>query len=181
MAKDRVVDEALNIMKTYRTSIANTLAAMLVAAGLGLPPAAHALSDSEAIAVQKATPKDTSGKKRKGKASYYHQRFAGKKMADGTRMDPQSNNAASKTLPLGTRAKVTNLANGKTAVVEIRDRGPYVAGRIVDVSPKTARQLGMKEDGVAPVEVAPIAVPLPDGSVKRGVAAADSDQAVSFR
>jgi rare lipoprotein A len=94
-------------------------------------------------------------------------------MADGTPMDPSSNNAASKTLPLGTTAKVTNLDNGKSAVVEIRDRGPYVPGRIVDVSPQTATQLGLVDKGVAPVVVAPIEVPQPDGGVKPGAAAPD--------
>ena len=117
---------------------------------------------------------DHSGRPRQGRASYYGPGFAGKPMADGTPMNPHSNNAASKTLPLGTTARVTNLDNGKAAVVEIRDRGPYVPGRIVDVSPKTAHQLGMKERGVAPVEVAPIAVPQPDGSVKPGAAAASA-------
>lgn len=98
-------------------------------------------------------------KKQKGKASYYSHRLSGRKMADGTRLDPASNAAASKTLPLGTKARVKNLDTGKSAVVEIKDRGPYVKGRIVDVTPKTAQQLGMKEDGVAPVEVQPIAPP----------------------
>ena len=98
-------------------------------------------------------------KKQKGKASYYSHRFSGRKMADGTRLDPASNAAASKTLPLGTKARVKNLETGKSAVVEIKDRGPYVKGRIVDVTPKTAQQLGMKEDGVAAVEVQPIAPP----------------------
>ena len=92
-------------------------------------------------------------------------------MADGTRMKPQGNNAASKTLPLGTTAKVTNVETGQSAVVTIQDRGPYVKGRIVDLSPATAQKIGIeREDGVATVEVAPIAVPLPDGSVKPGVA-----------
>lgn len=86
-------------------------------------------------------------------------------------MKPQGNNAASKTLPLGTTAKVTNLETGQSAVVTIQDRGPYVKGRIVDLSPATAQKIGIeREDGVATVEVAPIAVPLPDGSVKPGVA-----------
>jgi rare lipoprotein A len=56
---------------------------------------------------------DRSGKPRKGKASYYGQKFYSKKMADGTSMNPQSDSAASKTLPLGTKARVTNLENGK--------------------------------------------------------------------
>ena len=77
-------------------------------------------------------------------------------MADGTRFDPASNAAASKTLPLGTTARVTNLRNGRSALVTVRDRGPYVAGRVLDVSPADARQLGMKRQGVAPVAIAPL-------------------------
>jgi rare lipoprotein A len=107
---------------------------------------------------------DRSGKPRKGKASYYGKKFHGKKMADGTPMNPHSNVAASKTLPLGTKAQVTNLENGKSEVVEIRDRGPYVEGRVVDLSPRTAEKLGFREQGVAPVEVKPIELPQPDGS-----------------
>jgi rare lipoprotein A len=111
---------------------------------------------------------DRSGKTRKGKASYYSKRFHGKKMADGTPMNPRSNVAASKTLPLGTKAQVTNLENGKSETVEIRDRGPYVAGRIIDLSPSTAEKLGIKQQGVAPVEVKPIEIPQPDGNLKPG-------------
>lgn len=95
-------------------------------------------------------------------------------MADGTPMNPHAAIAASRTLPLGTKARVTNLENGKSSVVEIKDRGPYVDGRIVDLSPKIAQQLGMKEQGVAPVEVAPIAVPQADGSMKPGAGALGS-------
>jgi rare lipoprotein A len=111
---------------------------------------------------------DRSGKARKGKASFYARSFAGKKMADGTRMDPNANIAASRTLPLGTKVQVTNLENGRSAVVEIRDRGPYVDGRIVDLSPKVAKKLKMVDDGVASVVVAPIQVPQADGSLKPG-------------
>ena len=82
-------------------------------------------------------------------------------------MNPQSNVAASKTLPLGTKARVTNLENGSSDVVEIKDRGPYAKDRIVDVSPQTADKLGLKKDGTAPVEVKPLEVPQADGSVKR--------------
>jgi rare lipoprotein A len=118
---------------------------------------------------------DLSGHKRLGKASFYAEKFAGRKMADGTIMQPQSDNAASKTLPLGTTAKVTNLETGRSAVVTIHDRGPYIQGRIVDLSPSTAKEIGIgHKNGVAKVEVAPIVVPLPDGSVKLGAAAADA-------
>jgi rare lipoprotein A len=117
---------------------------------------------------------DYSGRKRVGQASYYARRFAGRKMADGNPMRPNHHNAASKTLPLGTIAKVTNLNTGRSAVVKIQDRGPYVKGRIVDLSPATAREVGITaKDGVAPVEVTPIEVPMPDGSVKPGDAARD--------
>ncbi|MFM0341762.1 septal ring lytic transglycosylase RlpA family protein [Paraburkholderia fungorum] len=117
---------------------------------------------------------DRSGKTRKGKASYYGRKFYTRKMADGTPMDPQSNAAASKTLPLGTKARVTNLENGNSEVVEIRDRGPYVKNRIVDVTPKTADKLGLKENGTAPVEVKPVEVPQSDGTVKPGTGATDT-------
>jgi rare lipoprotein A len=116
-------------------------------------------------------PIDRSGKKRVGKASFYAHMFAGRKMADGKTMDPQHDNAASRTLPLGTTAKVTNLETGKSAFVTIQDRGPYVNGRIVDLSPSTARQIGLSDhQGIARVEVSPLAVPLPNGRVKLGAA-----------
>ncbi len=116
---------------------------------------------------------DRSGKKQVGKASFYARKFEGRKMADGTPMDPRDDNAASKTLPLGTKAKVTNLETGQSAVVTIQDRGPHVPGRIVDLSPATAEKIGLsKEEGLAPVEVAPITVPLPDGTAKMGAGAA---------
>jgi rare lipoprotein A (peptidoglycan hydrolase) len=115
---------------------------------------------------------DLSARQRAGRASYYARQFFGKPMADGAAMNPLGNNAASRTLPLGTVAKVTDVATGKSAVVRIEDRGPYIKGRIVDLSPGTARKIGITPHiGVAKVVVAPIAVPLPDGRVKLGPAA----------
>ncbi len=116
---------------------------------------------------------DHSGRKQQGRASYYASHFTNRKMADGNRFDPNSDVAASKTLPLGTVAKVTNLRNGKTATVKVEDRGPYIDGRVVDLAPKVAEQLEMKRAGVSPVVVAPIAVPQPDGAVKLGAGAAE--------
>jgi rare lipoprotein A len=123
---------------------------------------------SEAAEPTAKKPIDRSGKPRKGKASYYHQKFSGRTMADGTPMNPEANIAASRTLPLGTKAEVTNLQNGKSEVVEIRDRGPYVDGRIIDLSPRVAQKLGMTEQGIAPVEVTPLELP-PPGNNGRGV------------
>jgi rare lipoprotein A len=154
----------------------------LTTAGLAqaLPPD-HAASPDELapqgaqrpnrLAVISKPTLDLSGKKRIGKASFYAHMFAGRKMADGKQMDPQHDNAASRTLPLGTTAKVTNLETGKSAFVTIQDRGPYVDGRIVDLSPSTAREIGISHrQGVARVEVSPVAVPLPKGGVKLGAA-----------
>lgn len=94
-----------------------------------------------------------------GKASIYAKKFANRKMANGRRMDPRDDNAASKTLPLGTKALVKNLETGKSAVVTIEDRGPYVPGRIVDLSPATAERIGLeRKQGLATVEVTPLQV-----------------------
>ncbi len=134
-------------------------------------PPSSGTKETSASAKQKKHPVDRSGKARKGKASYYAKKFHGRKMADGTPMDPNANIAASKTLPLGTKAKVTNLENGKSEIVEIRDRGPYIEGRIVDVTPTVAEKLGMKKEGVATVEVKPIE--LPDSGGGKQVLAAD--------
>jgi len=114
---------------------------------------------------------DHSGRKQVGKASFYAASFNGRKMANGKRFQSNSHAAASKTLPLGTVAKVTNVATGRTAQVTVEDHGPYVDGRTIDVSQTTAHEIGLDHGGVAPVVVAPIAVPQADGSVKPGAGA----------
>ena len=114
---------------------------------------------------------DLTGRARTGIASFYADMFFGRKMADGKPMDPHGDNAASLTLPLGTRARVTNVTTGQTALVTIQDRGPYVKGRLIDLSPATARAIGITPKmGLAKVEVTPIYVPLPDGRVRWGEA-----------
>jgi rare lipoprotein A len=116
---------------------------------------------------------DLSGQPRIGKASIYAHKFAGRKMADGHRMNPHDGNAASKTLPLGTVAKVTNLENGRSTVVTIQDRGPHVPGRIVDLSPASAQQIGLgKKQGLARVAVTPLAIPPAEGVATAGDAVA---------
>ncbi|HRF13138.1 MAG: septal ring lytic transglycosylase RlpA family protein [Candidatus Accumulibacter phosphatis] len=141
---------------------------------VGSPAPQEPVSSRHAKALARPNP-DLSGHKRVGEASFYSKKSTGKKMADGTAMRPHGSNAASKTLPLGTTAKVTNIDTGQSAVVTIQDRGPHVNGRIVDLSPSTAQKIGItRDEGVAKVEVAPISVPMPDGSVKSGVAAQDT-------
>ena len=118
---------------------------------------------------------DRSGRPRVGVASYYAGYFAGRKMADGARMNPNGSNAASRTLPLGTVAKVTNLSTHRSALVRIEDRGPYVSGRIVDLSPGTARRIGItRRAGLARVRVTPLSVPRPGHTIRVASAAPDT-------
>src|SRR5690625_4959768 len=88
-----------------------------------------------------------------GEASYYHNKFRGKKTASGQKFRQYKLTAAHKTLPLGTKVKVTNLQNGKTVRVTINDRGPFVDGRIIDLTRRAARRIDMLKDGVAPVKI----------------------------
>lgn len=95
-------------------------------------------------------------KTQKGEASFYGPDNAGDTTASGEKLDPRKLTAASRTLPLGAKAKVTNTDTGKSVTVTINDRGPYAAGRVIDVTEKAAEHLGMTEDGVAPVKVRPL-------------------------
>ena len=117
-------------------------------------------------------PEDPSGRLQVGQASIYGSLFQGHQMANGERFHHTGSAAASRTLPLGTQARVTNLHTGQTALVTVEDRGPFVDGRTMDVSRATASQIGLtRKDGVAPVEVAPVAVPQRDGTVRAGAGA----------
>jgi len=88
-----------------------------------------------------------------GLASWYGSRFQGRRTASGERFDMHANTAAHRTLPLGTQARVTNLRNGKSAIVRINDRGPFGRGRIIDVSRGVAQRLGFRGRGTARVKV----------------------------
>ena len=85
-----------------------------------------------------------------GKASYYWEPQA---LASGGRFNPNALTAAHKTLPFGTKVRVTNRNNGESVVVTINDRGPYVAGRIIDLSKAAAHAINMQGAGVVPVSV----------------------------
>jgi rare lipoprotein A len=88
----------------------------------------------------------------KGMASYYHDRFHGRKTASGQRYNRNQYTAAHKTLPLGTKLEVTNTRTGRSIVVKVNDRGPYAKGRVLDLSREAARELGMINRGVAPIK-----------------------------
>lgn len=94
-----------------------------------------------------------------GVASYYAKSLAGKLTASGEPHEPNALTAASRTLPLGTTAKVTNAENGRSVTVKVNDRGPYVKNRILDVSRRAAERLGFKHEGVTKVAVQPLEAP----------------------
>ena len=88
-----------------------------------------------------------------GKASYYADKFEGRKTASGEIFRQSNITGAHKTLPFGTKVTVKNLSNGKTVKVTINDRGPFVAGRIIDLSKKAAQKIDLVQTGVANVEI----------------------------
>ena len=149
------------------------------------PQALHALTVAKRLSTMPPVavpavlrpPLDLSGRSETGRASYYARRFAGRRTADGQRFNPHAPMAASKTLPLGTVARVVNLTNGTSTTVTVADRGPNVESRMLDVSPEVAIRLGMIREGVARVLVEPISIPEPDGKVKLGAGAAHASKA----
>jgi rare lipoprotein A len=88
-----------------------------------------------------------------GKASWYGQKFHKKKTASGERFDMQKLTAAHRTLPFNTMVRVENLKNGRKVDVRINDRGPFIEGRIIDLSRKAAEKLDMIRDGVVRVRI----------------------------
>ena len=88
-----------------------------------------------------------------GKASFYSNRAHGHRTSDGSRYHKDSLTCAHRTLPFGTLLKVRNQKNGREVVVKVTDRGPFGPGRIVDLSMAAAREIGMVQQGVVPVEV----------------------------
>lgn len=101
----------------------------------------------------------TSGKHRQngfsqtGIASWYGKKFHGRTTASGERYDMYALTAAHPSLPFGTRVRVTHLESGKSVVVRITDRGPFIKGRIIDLSYRAAKKLGMLEEGIARVRI----------------------------
>jgi rare lipoprotein A len=110
------------------------------------PSLARTHSANEAGAFARATKADF-GSALSGVASVYHDRMT----ASGEHMNPNAMTAAHKTLPLGSIVTVRNHRNGRAITVRINDRGPYVRGRVIDLSPGAARVLGV--DGLAPVSL----------------------------
>ncbi len=120
------------------------------------------LLDSCASAVRYTTQDTTfknSEKVQIGVASYYGAEFHGRSTSSGEIYDMNALTAAHPSLPLGTLVKVTNLANNKSVIVRINDRGPFKKNRIIDVSYEAAKQLGFLNDGTTLVKIEVISLP----------------------
>jgi rare lipoprotein A len=104
-------------------------------------------------AVVLSWPSVSIGSSWEGMASYYGDRFHGRRTASGQRFNKHALTAAHRTLRFGTQVKVTHKNSGRSVIVTINDRGPYARGRIIDISKQAARQLGMLRSGVVPVRV----------------------------
>jgi len=89
----------------------------------------------------------------RGQASYYADKYQSKKTASGERYDRSALTAAHRKLPFGTRVKVTNLRNNKSVVVRVNDRGPFVKGRVIDLSRAAFERIGSTRSGVIDVTV----------------------------
>lgn len=121
-----------------KTLISSALALPML--GLGVP--AHA-----------SFPQDQSGPSQAGVASYYADRFHGRRTASGERYDRNALSAAHRTLPMGTQVRVTDIDSGDSVVVQVNDRGPFARGRVIDLSRAAASEIGLTRRGLAEVRV----------------------------
>lgn len=129
--------------------------AILAFAALALVPSCATTSDTDTVAFCELREAGYEVKSiEQGKASWYSIKTNyGTKTASGQRLCNNAPTAAHKTLPMGTKVRVINLKNNKSEVVTINDRGPFIKGRIIDVTIGTAEKLGFVKNGVVPVKV----------------------------
>ena len=123
-----------------------------VAAMVALSPQTEARPAESMAFAKYIAPQPVEALNQVGLASWYGEKFQGSPTASGEPFDMNGLTAASRSLPLGTRIKVTNLRNHRSLVVKVNDRGPFVAGRFLDVSKAAAKQLGFVGAGLARVE-----------------------------
>ncbi|SBT19185.1 RlpA-like protein precursor [Marinomonas gallaica] len=96
---------------------------------------------------------DAKGFSQQGEASFYADKFQGRLTANGERFNQRAQTAAHKRLPFGAKVRVTNIANNKSTVVRINDRGPFVSGRVIDLSKSAFRHIGNTRQGVIDVKI----------------------------
>ena len=126
-------------------------ASLLAACSSGPDPSARPASPVVRSGEQQAAPAKRAGEV--GVASWYGVPYHGRTTASGETFDMNDLTAAHPSLPFGSRVRVTNLGNGRSLVLEINDRGPFVKQRIIDVSKRAAKELGFLRDGIARVRV----------------------------
>ena len=144
------------------------LRALVVLTAFVCPLAADVVRASEVLAIPRLRENTLVFR---GNASFYADRFHGKPTASGELLDQNCFTAASRSLPFGTRATVTNLRTGKSVEVRINDRGPYSLSRVIDVSKRAADALDMSAHGVAPVRVEVSAEDQPTAELREEIAA----------
>lgn len=156
-------------MQTFKAVTVGTVLLLLTACGGGYTTR---VLDSPATAGLKPYPKPYTvngqryqplathhGFVQKGLASWYGRKFHGRKTSNGEIYNMYAMTAAHKTLPLGTSVRVHNLSNGRQTIVRINDRGPFVKGRIIDLSYAAADKLGVVGPGTAPVKIVALGYP----------------------
>ncbi|MCX6878467.1 MAG: septal ring lytic transglycosylase RlpA family protein [Verrucomicrobia bacterium] len=132
----------------------NQKSVALAIAGVILTPSCAAIGNATAKCANQSPDSWPVESVQKGKASWYSVKSNyGTRTASGQRLKNTAATAAHKTLPLGTKVRVTNMANGKAEVVTITDRGPYIRDRVIDVTIGVAERLGFAARGVVPVKV----------------------------
>ncbi len=132
---------------SYRKFAISLSCVVLLVAGCQTPPQTVASTPAGRLFEEEPV------KVESGKASYYYGRWIGRKTASGEIYRRDDVTAAHKKLPFGTIVRATNLQNGKSVVVRINNRGPYVRGRVVDLSLRAAQELDMQKSGVVPVRI----------------------------
>ncbi|MGH7000604.1 MAG: septal ring lytic transglycosylase RlpA family protein, partial [Stellaceae bacterium] len=156
---------------THETRMSNRRGVIAVFAGAAFLAACHSLPVPSTPIPSAPTESSTENGRpaftQVGLASWYGPHFDGKRTADGERFDRNALTAAHRTLPLNSYVRVTNLANNRSVIVRINDRGPYVGNRIIDLSARAARDLGIRSGGVARVRIELVTVSEAGGAAGR--------------
>lgn len=133
-------------MRSFQSSLRRLMPVFVIAgvAATALTPGVSSVQATETVRVAQTV---------SGPASWYGGKFHGRRTANGERFNKNELTAAHRSLPFGTRVRVTNQQNGRSVVVRINDRGPFVGNRVIDLSRAAAETVGMLRSGVAPVRL----------------------------
>lgn len=140
-------------LRAFRASLGALALSSLAACQSPEPPPPPPEPLAAAPSAEPAPPPEPRRYRAEGKASWYGTFHHGRKTASGEPFDKEALTAAHRTLPLDTKVRVTNLENGRSVEVIVNDRGPFVKGRLIDLSEAAARRLGFRSDGLTLVRV----------------------------